>query len=257
MFLFLSKTLPVFVYPLGLSLLLLAVASALRRRPAWTRALCVSAFFLLFLFSVGAVSQRLMRSLESQYLQVPLQSVPRAQAIVVLGGGTSVDPEIPGEPPQLGGASDRLLYAARLFRAGKAPFILFSGGAVPLVTSRSEPEGDAAVRLLEEWAVPGQAILLEQRSRNTRENALFSRQILDPRGVSRILLVTSAFHMPRASAVFRKLGFQVIPAPTDFQAKDEDGALPHILPDAGSLAESQLALKEWLGFLVYRLRGWV
>ena len=117
-------------------------------------------------------------------------------------------------------------------------------------------EAESAATLLQEWAVPGQAILLENKSRNTRENALFSRQILQSRGASRILLVTSAFHMPRASAVFRKLGFQVIPAPANFQTAEDQGLLLRILPSAESLAGSELALKEWLGLLVYRLRGW-
>jgi uncharacterized SAM-binding protein YcdF (DUF218 family) len=257
MFLLLSKIIPVFVYPLGLSLLLLGVAAALRRRAAWTRALCFSAFLLLFLFSSSTVSQLLLRSLEKQYPQLPMESIPQAEAIVVLGGSTSRSPASPDQAPELDSASDRLLYAARLFRAGKAPLILFSGGAVPFLTSRpGGSEAEAATQLLKEWAVPGQAILLEDKSRNTRENALFSRPILQSRRISLILLVTSASHMPRASAVFRKVGFQVIPAPADFQTGDDEGLLPRILPDAGSLANSELALKEWLGLIVYRLRGW-
>jgi len=257
MFLFLSKIIPVFVFPLGLSLLLLGIASAVRRRAALTRTLCFAAFLLLLLFSTGAVSQLLLRSLESRYRRLPIASAPQAEAIVVLGGGTSSPPVAPGEAPGLNGYSNRLLYAARLFRAGKAPIILFSGGTVPLIESwRLISEAEAASQLLQEWAVPRQAILVEDRSRNTRENALFSRQILQSRGVSRILLVTSATHMPRASAVFQKLGFQVIPVPVDLQTGDNHALLPRILPDAESLAESDLALKEWLGLLVYRLRGW-
>lgn len=257
MFLVLSKIIPVFVYPLGLSLLLLGIAAALRRRAGWTRALCFSAFLLLLLFSSGTVSQLLMRSLEDQCPQPPAESIPQADAIVVLGGGTSRGPAAPGQAPQLSVASDRLLYAARLFREGKAPLILFSGGVAPLVADRPQgSEAESAATLLQEWAVPGQAILLENKSRNTRENALFSRQILQSRGVSHILLVTSAFHMPRASAVFRKLGFQVIPAPANFQTAEDQGLLLRILPSAESLAGSELALKEWLGLLVYRLRGW-
>jgi uncharacterized SAM-binding protein YcdF (DUF218 family) len=258
MFLFLSKILPLFVYPFGLSLLLLGIASALRRRAAWTRALCFSALLLLLLFSSGGVSQLLLRSLEDRYPPPPIESIPHAEAIVVLGGGTSNAPAAPGQAPELGDASNRLLYAARLFRAGKAPLILFSGGAVPfLLTWRQGSEAEAAAQLLQEWAVPGQAILLEDKSRNTRENALLSRPILQSRGVTRILLVTSAFHMPRASAVFRKLGFQVIPAPADYRTPEDESPLLLFLPSVDSLAGTDLALKEWLGMLVYRLRGWV
>src|ERR1035441_7270285 len=158
MFLLLSKVLPFFVYPFGLSLLLLGIASAFRRRPGWTRALCFSAFLVLLLFSSGGVSQLLLRSLEDQYPPSPIESIPHAEAIVVLGGGTSDAPAIPGQAPELGDASNRLLYAARLFRVGKAPLILFSGGAVPfLSTWQRGSEAEAAAELLQEWAVPGQA----------------------------------------------------------------------------------------------------
>ena len=209
------------------------------------------------MFSSQAVSQLLLRSLEDRYPQAPVESIAKADAIVVLGGGTSGGPAAPGQAPGLAENSDRLLFAARLFRAGKAPLIVFSGGTIPFLGSRPKgSEAESAAQLLKEWAVPNQAILLETRSRNTRENALFSRQILQGRGASHILLVTSAFHMPRASAAFRKLGFQVTPAPADFQTRDDEGPLLLFLPDAQSLADSERALKEWLGMLVYRLRGW-
>jgi uncharacterized SAM-binding protein YcdF (DUF218 family) len=257
MFLLLSKILPVFVYPFGLSLVLLAVAASLRRRAGWTRALCFAAFVLLFVFGSGSVAQLLVRSLENRYRRVPIESVPQAQAIVVLGGGTSVPPINPGGLPQLGGSSDRLLYAARLFRAGKAPLILFSGGGVPFEQSaQARSEAESGLLLLQEWGVPANAILLEDKSRNTRENAVLSRAILRDRGISRILLVTSAWHMPRASAVFGKVGFQAIPAPADFQTADSLGVLPLLIPGPDALAESETVLKEWLGLFVYRLRGW-
>jgi uncharacterized SAM-binding protein YcdF (DUF218 family) len=257
MFILLSKFIPAFVYPLSLSLVLLGIASVLGRRSGWMRALCLGAFLLLLLFSNGAVSNLLLHSLEEQYLQLPIDSVPHAGAIVVLGGGTSSGPARPGQPPELNGASDRLLYAARLFRAGKAPLVLFSGGTVRLLDSRfRESEAKAAGQLLKEWEVPGQVILLENKSRNTRENALFSRVILQRRGISCILLVTSAFHMPRASAAFRNVGFEVTPAPADFQTRDEEGPVLRFFPAPQSLTQSDLALKEWMGLFVYRMRGW-
>jgi uncharacterized SAM-binding protein YcdF (DUF218 family) len=246
------------MYPFGLSLLLLAIASALRRRARWTRALCFSAFLLLLLFSFGEASQLLLGSLEHQYAPVPIAAVPAAQAIVVLGGDDSSGPAVPGEGPELGKGSGRLLYAARLFRAGKAPLVLFAGGAFPFLTVPTPiSEAQASAQLLKEWGVSEQAILLEDQSRNTRENAVNSFPILQRRGVSRILLVTSAFHMPRASAVFRKAGFQVIPAPVDFQTIGDRSLFSRFVPDVDSLSDSQVALKEWLGLFVYRLRGWV
>ena len=111
--------------------------------------------------------------------------------------------------------------------------------------------------LLREWGVPQEAIVVEDRSLNTRENALFSLRILAARNIRRILLVTSASHMPRAAAAFRKAGFEVTPAPADFQTGWDPLDVPlEWWPNAHSLAYSDIALKEWLGLVLYRLRGW-
>jgi uncharacterized SAM-binding protein YcdF (DUF218 family) len=113
-------------------------------------------------------------------------------------------------------------------------------------------------QLLQEWGVPSDAILLEDRSRNTRQNALFSYQILQARSIRHILLVTSATHMPRATAVFRKVGFEVTPAPADFQTGwSVPGNSSDWLPQAKFFAYSELAIREWTGILVYRMRGWI
>ena len=111
--------------------------------------------------------------------------------------------------------------------------------------------------LLEEWGIPAAAIEVEEASINTRENALFSYRLLSARGIRKIVLVTSAMHMPRAAGAFRKAGFEVIPAPADFRTGW--GAPNPVflwLPNAGSLEHSQTALHEWLGLWTYRLRGW-
>jgi uncharacterized SAM-binding protein YcdF (DUF218 family) len=98
----------------------------------------------------------------------------------------------------------------------------------------------------------------EGNSINTRENAIFSYQTLAPRGVRRILLVTSAMHMPRAVGAFRKAGFQVIAAPADFHAGwDQPDILSRWFPNAGNLLYAGLALHEWVGIATYRLRGWI
>jgi uncharacterized SAM-binding protein YcdF (DUF218 family) len=111
--------------------------------------------------------------------------------------------------------------------------------------------------LMQEWGVPAEAILVEDRSLNTRENALFSFELLRARQIRRILLVTSATHMPRAAAVFRKAGFEVIPAPADFVTGWTSLDLPlDWWPGADALEKSDQAIKEWLGLWIYRLRGW-
>jgi uncharacterized SAM-binding protein YcdF (DUF218 family) len=113
-------------------------------------------------------------------------------------------------------------------------------------------------RLLEEWNTPSTAIQIEGGSINTHENATMSYRMLAPRGIRRILLVTSAMHMPRAAGAFRKAGFEVIAVPADFQTGwDEAILLEKWLPSAKSLVDSDAALYEWLGIAIYRLRGWM
>jgi len=119
------------------------------------------------------------------------------------------------------------------------------------------PEAPTMAAVMREWGVPEHSILVEDRSLNTRENALFTYELLKGRNVRRILLVTSAMHMPRAVATFRKVGFDVMPAPADFHTGWADPDLPlQWWPSAGRLGDSDLAVKEWLGQLTYRLRGW-
>jgi uncharacterized SAM-binding protein YcdF (DUF218 family) len=156
-------------------------------------------------------------------------------------------------------STDRLLVAFRLYRAGKAPLVFCSGGNNPLGNQAGKPpEATWMAQLLEEWNIPATAIQIESGSINTRENAVRSYQILAPRGIKRILLVTSALHMPRASGAFRKAGFDVIAVPADFRTGwGEATVLDKVLPSAHNLLASDAALHEWLGIATYRLRGWM
>jgi uncharacterized SAM-binding protein YcdF (DUF218 family) len=253
-FLFTSKALLFFLHPLGLSVLLLATALFMaRRRPNWTRRLCAAALAALAIFSCPVIANVLKASLENQYPDHGIQATPAAEVIVVLGGGLHT-PNSRHRASGLQDSGDRILHAFRLYRAGKASSILCSGGGVPAEMQ----EAEATSLLLQEWGVPPEHILVEAGSRNTRENALFSYRLLKDKGVRRILLVTSAFHMPRAAAVFRKLGLNVTPAPADFSTGwDEDRDwLQRLEPDSEALMDSDIVIKEWIGLFVYRLCGW-
>jgi uncharacterized SAM-binding protein YcdF (DUF218 family) len=154
-------------------------------------------------------------------------------------------------------AADRLMQAFRLYKAGKAPLILVSGGDVPMFGKGIQTESESARSILEEWGVPESAILVETRSKDTEENAFFSRELLAQRGIHRALLVTSASHMPRAFATFRKLGLDVLPSPADYSTGWPAGDLPfQFLPGPDALNDSARALREYVGLLVYRIRGW-
>ena len=113
--------------------------------------------------------------------------------------------------------------------------------------------------LLVEWGIPREALVLERRSRNTYENALYSKELLDERGIRDVLVVTSAEHMWRSLAVFRSLGLEAIPAATDYSGGvDISYASPEVwLPSAGTLEGVAASLKEYMGVFVYWLRGWI
>ena len=173
--------------------------------------------------------------------------LPRAGAIVLLGGG--INPATADRPwPDLGEAADRVWQAARLWHAGRAPVIVASGGHDPQAHTQSEAE--AMRTLLLALGVPDQAILLEARSRNTRQNATDSAAVLAARDIRRVLLVTSASHMARALSHFKSAGLEVIPVAADHESIDF-ADLRRFIPTADGLELSARALKEWVGQIVW------
>jgi uncharacterized SAM-binding protein YcdF (DUF218 family) len=121
--------------------------------------------------------------------------------------------------------------------------------------------------ILKMLGVPEEVLWYETESRNTYENALFTRRILEEKGIDRIVLVTSAMHMPRAVGLFEKQGFEVIPAPADYNVTQSDWErlwqpnlttqLFNASPSVGNLSDTTLALKEYIGIWAYRLRSWL
>lgn len=250
----LAKLASLLIYPLNFSLLLALLALSLyllRRRRAATVFNCV-AFAWLWAFSTATVANYLTDYLEEPFPPKAMSVVPVSEAIVLLGGATRGDTHR-GQTPDLNQRADRLLHAVALYKGAKAPLVVVSGGSP--VGGRSEA---AQMRdLLMLMGVPHGAMQLERQSRNTRENAVYSGALLRERGVSRILLVTSAFHMRRAVPLFEKEGFEVFPAPTDYQRLVDNSLVPGWLPGVGNLARSSEALHEIVGYWFYRWRGWL
>lgn len=262
MFVYLSKLIPPFVYPLGLACLLIALA-LLARKARWKTTMLILALSLLMIGGNRWVALGLARSLEWRYL--PKGEIPEAEVIVVLGGGT-LSGQYPRPMVEVGNAGDRLIYAVALYRQGKAGHLLLSGGRIDWISTGDAPAEDMA-ELLDFLGVPLDAITLENESLNTYENALNTRKILERKGIERIILVTSAAHMPRSVGLFEKQGFEVIPAPTDFTVTEQGwenlkrGGLATqllaLLPSAGNLALTTQMLKEYLGIIIYQFNGWL
>lgn len=261
-FLFLSKLLPLFIYPLGLTCLLLLLALIIWwKKPAWTPIPIVLALGVLILSSNTWSSSLMVRSLERQY--VPHGEIPTAEAIVVLGGATK-SAIFPRPMVDLAEEGDRLVYAAKLYQQHKAPLIIVTGGRIKWLGS-GIPEAKDMAYLLQMMGVSSRAIIQEPNALNTYENAVYVREILDELNIKQVLLVTSALHMPRAIKVFRHLGIDAIAAPTDFLSGDDftlsDGGfkanLLKAIPDVDRLKNFTKALREYIGTVVYSLKGWL
>ncbi len=208
-------------------------------------------FLFVWLFSTPWAARTLAMTLEARYPPIAVESSPEADLVLVLGGALA-----PAQPPMhpqinLGSAADRVWHAGALYREGKARWVLLSAGNQPGF-EHVQSEAEAMREILLGMGVPDSAIRTETRSRTTRENAQYSKEIVRQLGARRILLVTSALHMPRALAVFRSAfrdeGVTLIPASTDAEALGGDwDPLWRWLPQANSLAWSTRAIKEYLG----------
>ncbi|MEZ5935905.1 MAG: YdcF family protein [Alphaproteobacteria bacterium] len=255
--LFLTKLAPVFLYPIGL-VILLTIAGMIvipfRRRPGLFLLALAAAW--LWVASMPAFAAFAVATLERQYPPVAAEAAPKADVAIVLTGGIG-PAAAPRTDPDLKDESDRVLHAARLYRAGRVGRILVTGGFLPWVP-QGRPEAELTRSLLVDWGIPAEAVAIAGESRNTYENALEIEAMRREAPFDTALLVTSAYHMPRAMAVFRKAGLPVTAAATDIIALDDVPATPlRWLPSASALAVTTLTIREWLGYAAYRLRGYL
>jgi uncharacterized SAM-binding protein YcdF (DUF218 family) len=250
----LSKLFPLALLPLGLSLILLLAGLIGRWR--WP---VMAAVVLLWVCSLGLVSQTLWRWLEAPWQRTTAAEAPSAEAIVVLSGGRQ---PAPGDAQVSEWHDpDRFLAGLDLYRAGKAPRLLFTGGVSPFLPGQP-PEGQRYLREAQQLGIPSGVMASTPPVVNTAEEAVAIRRLLEvPKTASapptRILLVTSAFHMRRAQRLFERQGLVVKPFPVDFQARGAwAGPLwrdpTEWLPSAAALDGSSRALRELLGRLIYR-----
>ncbi len=244
-------------HPLTLTLALLALAILLlflNRRG--------TAIFILLITLAGTwlaatpfLAQRLMHSLERQYPPTTIDRIPSADAIVVLGGG--VNPQAPPRiGPDLRHSADRIWFGARLYQADKAPLVITTG--MRPYTDQGQTAAAAGAEVLQAFGVPGDAIIAPGRSLRTYTDAQIVGEIVEREGLGRVLLVTSALHMPRALATFRSAQVRVFPAPTDYEIVQSPQARTHPwLPSSEAFWQTGRALHEYIGMAWYRWKGWI
>lgn len=187
-----------------------------------------------------------------QVLQQP-NAVPQAGAIVVLSGIlTAVEGESGLQTEWLD--PDRYFGGLALYKAGKAPKLIFTRGQLPW-TDNIEPEGEYLKRKAIEDGIPSSEILLTDIVENTEGEAIATRALLKDNDDAKILLVTSAFHMPRAMDVFLAQGLDVVPYPVDFKVRAEKTTFMAYLPSASALAQTSLYVREMLGRAYYNVKN--
>lgn len=208
-------------------------------------------FALLYLLSINAVSDYIIKPLENAYPQPAVSEIRDAQAIVVLAGG-SYDgvPDYDGAGQNSESSTVRLVAGLRLHRALPLPMVL-SGGRL---FDDTDTEANLEYRFLQACGVEAQYLIKEDRSRNTAENAKFTKQICQQRNFGKVILVTSAYHMPRSVAFFEREGVDVIPYPTDYKTDKKLRLTAFAFtPTADCLYHTAVAVKEYLGLLAVKL----
>jgi uncharacterized SAM-binding protein YcdF (DUF218 family) len=219
-----------------------------RRTGRW---IVASAIILFAIAGIGPLGKALLKPLEERFPPWdPAHGSPTG--IVVLGG--AIDPDFAAlHSPGLNENADRVAVIPALAKAYPQARIVFSGGNARL-GSRGPSEAAFARALLESFGVAKDRLVLEERSRTTAENAVYAKETAAPKSGETWLLVTSAYHMPRAIGAFRRAGFAVEPYPVDYRAPGRLKASS--IDDAASgLHRTDIAAHEWLGLLAYWLTG--
>ena len=255
MFFILAKILGFFAVPSNI-LVSLGLAGILLMATRFARAgrrLAVSSVILIALFGLSPLGNAIILPLEERF--PPWDASRGAPAgIVVLGGAldTVVSPAR-GEVA-LNEAAERMTAVAELARRFPHARIVFTGGSGRIIYDGA-PEADLAARLFDSFGIAKQRILLEDKSRDTDENARYTRDLVQPKPSERWLIVTSAHHMPRSVGVFRAAGFPVEAFPVDYRTR---GAIDLLRPFAtlgDGLRRTDTATREWVGLMMYRLAG--
>jgi len=255
--LLISKAVPQLLLPPG-GLIVLALIGLIGWKARWGRVLVALSLLFLWLLSAEPVRDALLSPLENHYPAfasdtVSTQTLNSANnVIVLLGGGINEKaPEYGGRDVLSRYALVRTVYAAHLAR--QTGLDVYTTGGVVL-SETSEPEGLLMQRMLIRLGLPESVIHMETAAHNTWENAANLRRILNGKGISRIVLVTTAWHMPRSVWSFEQNGFEVITAPCDYVVKREPYDIRSWLPSWHVMADSADGLHEYMGWLWYRLR---
>lgn len=256
MFFVLSKTIGIMMLPTNF-LIGAGVFGALllaTRFASLGRKLLIASVVLLALCGFSPLGSWLLYPLESRF--PPWDAAKGApNGIVVLGGGIDTDPSAAHGTAAFSASAGRIIAAAALAHRYPNARVLYSGGNANLVSDDAVKEADYAVAVFESLGISRDRVILERRSRNTFENAEFSKVIAAPKNGERWLLLTSAYHMPRSVGIFRKVGFSVEPYPADWRLAGAADLGTFPIYSVEGLTHTDIAVREWMGLLAYWIAG--
>jgi len=255
MFFFLSKTLGYLVRPIVI-ICLLFVAGWITRNKQRRRVFFIAGFSLLFLFSNDFITNEVMNAWEIK--ATPLDSIKRTYTYGILLCGTTKAQVGPLDRVYIGSAADRINHTLLLYKSGKIKKIIISGGSGRLIDIGTR-EADDLANLLVLMGVPREDMLVENQSRNTHESAVEVAAMLQPlTRPSDCLLITSASHMRRSLATFRRAGWNCTPFPVDFQGHFRNFTFDVLfIPKVEAMVWWQALLKEWTGYFSYWVVGYI
>ena len=259
---FLSKFLPLFLYPAGLVTLLILLTFVFWKKRRLALKFLIFAFAILLVAGNKYTATAFARTLEWQY--PPLAKGTTADVIVVLGGGTEPAVE-PRSMVEVNAAADRVLFGIKLYQEKAAPILLLSGGDIDFIDDSPSTPADDMAALMEMLGIPREAMIIQNASLNTQQDAEYSCELIKQNGFDEVILVTSAFHMPRSVALFEKQGCLVNPAPVDFSITQQSWEnLTHptiaefildLLPSYSHISTVTKTMKEYFGIWYYQLSG--
>lgn len=254
MFFYLSKILAFALSPLLWSLTALVLAIILKNEKT-KKALSWTAVLLLLFFSNQWLFRLAAGILEEP--TTPSTTINENIEIAVIAGGTASWHE-PAQRVRFNQSADRLWQGIDLLKQGKVKRLVFTGGTADLKQEKKR-EASYISAYIRQLGIADSLFITEEQSKNTYENALFSMELFEQKGYNkRIILVTSAFHMKRAKGCFEKQGFEVIPYACDPLTNGEPLKIHEfILPSPQVLMDWEVIIKEWIGYFVYKTKGFV
>ncbi len=258
MMFYLSKIAWGLFQPSSLILILLAAGAgfALLGNSKRANRLFLGGALLYAICGFSPLSIWLLAPLEIRASSTAAKVLDDAAGIIVLGGAMDSQSPLDAGTPHLNEAADRMTEAVRLANLYPSLPVIFSGGSAKMfATKNTETESELARRFFLGFNIVPPRLKLEDRSRNTRENAAMTAKLLKPEPGQKWILITSAFHMPRAKALFEAQGFQILAWPADYKTSGFEGWLHFFPRGSDALKRTDLAAKEWVGLTVAWLLG--